>query len=74
MEQIVEMLGRHEERISNLEKWQEKQNGSIQKMEDKMQSLDEKIEERFNRTNNLLLTLLGGVCTSLILLVLQMGR
>jgi hypothetical protein len=63
MEQIVEMLGRHEERISNLEKWQEKQNGSLQRLETKVDNI-----------NKLLLTLLGGVCTSLILLVLQMGR
>jgi hypothetical protein len=63
MEQIVEMLGRHEERISNLEKWQEKQNGSLQRLEEKVDNI-----------NKLLLTLLGGVCTSLILLVLQMGR
>lgn len=63
MEQIVEMLGRHEERISNLEKWQEKQNDSLQRLEEKVDNI-----------NKLLLTLLGGVCTSLILLVLQMGR
>ena len=72
MAEIIETLGRHEERITALERWEEKQNGSIQKMEDKFQSLDEKIEERFNKINNLLLTLLGGVCTSLLLLVLNL--
>lgn len=49
-------------RVENLESWQVKQNGSLQRLEAKIDGV-----------NKLLLTLLGGVCTSLILLIVNLS-
>jgi len=56
---------RTEERVSALEEWQVKQNGTLQKLDGKM-----------DRHNQWLIGLMGGVIASLILLVvnLTMGR
>ena len=54
--------GRLEERVENLEAWQAKQNGSLQRMEAKMDKMQQ-----------WLIGLLGGVIASLILLLVNMS-
>ncbi len=49
-------------RVESLESWQVKQNGSLQRLEAKIDGV-----------NKLLLTLLGGVCTSFILLIVNLA-
>ncbi|MEW6661977.1 MAG: hypothetical protein ACOY9Y_09675 [Bacillota bacterium] len=58
-------VARHEERLEKVEEYQDKQNGSLQRLEAKMDSL-----------NKWLIGLLGGVITSLILLLvnISLGR
>ncbi len=57
--------GRLEERVSDLEEWQKKQNGSLQRLEAKM-----------DRIQQWLIGLLGGVTASLVLLLvnISLGR
>lgn len=59
-EEIVSTLSGHEQRLTNLEKWQEKQNGSLQRIEAKL--------DRF--TWWLVLTL-GGVTATLVSILLR---
>jgi prefoldin subunit 5 len=54
--------GRLEERVESLEAWQAKQNGSLQRLEEKM----DKIQQW-------LIGLLGGVIASLVLLLVNMS-
>ncbi len=54
-------LGIHEERLKNLEEWQAKQNGSLQRLEQKMDGI-----------YTWLIALMGGVATSLIMLILNL--
>lgn len=54
--------GRLEERVSSLEEWQSKQNGALQRLEEKMDNI-----------NKTLIGLMGGVITSLILLVINLA-
>jgi len=56
MEQ-VEILARHDERISDLEEWRTKQNGTIQKLYDK-------IDKLYMQQ----MTILGGIVVSIVLL------
>ena len=49
-------------RVENLERWQKRQNGSLQK-----------IEEKMDKIYMWLIGLMGGVITSLILLLVNMG-
>jgi len=56
MEQI-EILARHDERISDLEEWRTKQNGTIQKLYDK-------IDKLYMQQ----MTILGGIVVSIVLL------
>ena len=65
MEQIISMISRHEESIENLEKWQKRQNGALQK-------LDEKVDKLYSQQ----MTILGGVVVSIILLCINiiLGR
>jgi tetrahydromethanopterin S-methyltransferase subunit G len=55
-------VGRHEERLEKVEEYQERQNGSLQRLEEKMDAL-----------NKWLIGLLGGVITSLILLLINLS-
>lgn len=55
-------VARHEERLEKVEEYQDKQNGSLQRLEAKMDNL-----------NKWLIGLLGGVITSLILLLVNMS-
>ena len=54
--------GRLEERVSSLEEWQAKQNGALQRLEAKVDNI-----------NKTLIGLMGGVITSLILLVINLA-
>lgn len=63
MEQIAATLARHEERLDALEQYQSKQNGSLQRVEDKVDKL-------YSQQ----VALLGGVVTSLIILVFNLLR
>jgi len=58
MEDIVITVTRHDEQISSLKKWQKKQNGSLQV-----------IDEKLNRFYFWLIGLMGGMITSLVLLI-----
>jgi len=58
---IVGTLKRHEESISNLEKWQEKQNGKLEEVDDKLETI-----------KNMLIGTLLSVITSLLFLVLDL--
>ncbi|MBC7340941.1 MAG: hypothetical protein H5U02_00545 [Clostridia bacterium] len=64
MAEVRETLGRHEERLSDLEIWREKQNGKIDKLEDRL-------EAKIDRIYFWLIGLMGGMITSLILLITQ---
>jgi hypothetical protein len=59
------LLGKHDERLKKLEEWQSKQNGSLQKLEQKVDGI-----------YTWLIALMGGVITSLVMLVvnLMIGR
>lgn len=61
MEDIVATLARHDEHIEKLEEWQQKQNGSLQRLE-------EKVDKLYNQQ----LTLLGGIVASLLLLCINL--
>ncbi len=61
MQDIVAELARHGERLDALEDYQHRQNGSLQRLEDKV-----------DRLYSQQLALLGGVVTSLVILVLNL--
>lgn len=63
MEQIAATLARHEERIDALEQYQAKQNGSLQRLETKVDKL-------YSQQ----MALLGGMVTSLLILVFNLLR
>ncbi len=58
---IVATLQKHEESIENLERWQEKQNGKL-----------EQIEQKMDNIKNLLIGTLFSALTSLIFLALNL--
>lgn len=60
MEEIVERLVGVESRVISLEDWQNRQNGSLERLEAKVDGL-----------YKWLIGLMGGVITSLLLLVVQ---
>lgn len=60
MEEIVERLVGVESRVTSLEDWQNRQNGSLERLETKVDGL-----------YKWLIGLMGGVITSLLLLVVQ---
>lgn len=67
-EKVNEMaitLAKHDERICNLEEWQKKQNGSLQRLEQKVDGI-----------YSWLIGLMGGIVTALIMLAinLMLGR
>jgi len=70
MEEVITILAEHSEKIRNLEMWQEKQNGSLQKVEGRM----EKIEGKIDRIYIQLIGVMGGVIASLFLLITQILR
>jgi len=59
-------VARHEERLEKVEEYQDKQNGSLQRLEEKM-------DTKLDALNKWLIGLLGGVITSLILLLVNMS-
>ncbi len=63
MEQIAATLARHEERIDALEQYQAKQNGSLQRLE-------AKVDKLYSQQ----MALLGGMVTSLLILVFNLLR
>lgn len=60
MENIVRTTSAHEERLKSLENYQKKQNGHL-----------EKIDKKLDTMHGWLLKLLGGAIVSLILLLLR---
>lgn len=54
-------IAKHSERLNKLEEWQAKQNGSLQRMEQKIDGI-----------YTWLIGLMGGVITSLIILVVSL--
>lgn len=63
-DRIVDIIGtlkRHEESIENLERWQEKQNGTL-----------EEIEKKLDHLKNLLIGTLFSVLTSMLFLLLNL--
>jgi len=61
---IVGTLKRHEESISNLEKWQEKHNGKL-----------DEIEKKLEYIKNLLIATLFSIISSLIMFIIStLGR
>lgn len=62
MIEIAERLAATEHDVQALKDWQQKQNGSLQRLEEKMDSIQK-----------WLIGLLGGVITSLILLIVNMS-
>lgn len=60
MAEVQELLGRHTERIADLEAWQEKQNGKL-----------DRLETKIDRIYLWLIGLMGGVVSSLLLLLAQ---
>lgn len=58
---VIATLRRHEESIENLERWQEKQNGKL-----------EQIEQKMDNIKNLLIGTLFSALTSLIFLALNL--
>ncbi len=73
MEQIAAALAEHGESIKNLQGWQKRQNGGLLKIEEKIDRMDEKFNERFNSLYFWLVGLMGGVIASLFLLVTKGG-
>lgn len=69
-EEVISMLAEHSEKIRNLEMWQEKQNGSLQRVEGRV----EKIEGKVDKIYAWLIGVMGGVITSLFLLITQILR
>jgi uncharacterized coiled-coil protein SlyX len=64
MNDMEVLLGKHDERLKKLEEWQAKQNGSLQRLEAKVDGI-----------YTWLIGLMGGVIASLIMLVLNyVGR
>ncbi len=57
------ILAKHEERINKLEEWQSKQNGSLLRLEQKVEGI-----------YSWLIGLMGGMIVSLILLVVNMVK
>lgn len=58
---IIATIKRHEESIENLERWQEKQNGKL-----------EQIEQKMDNIKNLLIGTLFSALTSLIFLIMNL--
>lgn len=67
--EIISSLAEHTESIKNLEGWQKRQNGSLLKIEEKLDWMNEKFDQRFNSLYFWLVGLMGGVIASLILLI-----
>jgi len=57
------LLGKHDERLKKLEEWQSKQNGSLLRLEQKVEGI-----------YSWLIGLMGGMIVSLILLVVNMVK
>jgi hypothetical protein len=55
-EEVASIVARHDVEIANLKGWQKKQNGTLTRVEEKVDALDEKVDSRFNQ---LLYWLLG---------------
>jgi len=72
MEDVATLLARHDEKIEALEMWQQKQNGSLQRLEDRVTKLHEHQEERFRSIESWLRQIMGGLIVSLLLLVLDL--
>jgi len=58
---VIATLRRHEESIENLEQWQAKQNGKLDEIEKKLESI-----------KNLLIATLFSIISSLIIFILNM--
>lgn len=56
------VLAKHDERLQKLEEWQAKQNGSLQRLEQKMDGL-----------HMWVIGLMGGIIASLILLIVNIA-
>lgn len=67
MEEIVEVLIRHDAVIENLVSWQREQNGILTRLEEKVDGVNRSVGERLERLYLALLGLLGGVVASLLL-------
>lgn len=61
MEQIAATFARHDERIEKLEEWQKRQNGTLDK-------LNEKVDKLYTQQ----MTVLGGIVVSIVLLCANM--
>jgi tetrahydromethanopterin S-methyltransferase subunit G len=59
-------------RVQSLEEYEDKQNGSLQRMEQKIEELRGDVSDRLNRLQWWLIGLLGSAVVSLILLIVNM--
>ncbi len=65
----LEMCGRHEEAIRRLDGWQKEQNGSILRVEAKVDAVEAKIDGQ----RTWLIALLGGLVVDLLTRLLSVG-
>lgn len=63
MHEVEVALGRLDERVHNLEGWQKTQNGTLQRLEERM----DRIEARLNYMGWGIATTLGGVLVDILL-------
>ena len=75
----LDNIARLEERVDNLENWQDKQNGSLLRLEDKFDKFGEKLNELNGKldkeTKSILMWLvglLGGIIASMILFAIDL--
>ena len=59
-----------EARVRNLEGWQDKQNGSIHQVNEKVDKINDKFDAKFDRLQYWLLGIAGGVALQLLILIL----
>lgn len=66
-------VARHSERIDNLERWQRTQNGELRRMAERLEKLDEKLDQQTQSVRTWLIALLTSALLSVALLALNLA-
>ena len=70
----LDNIARLEERVDNLENWQDKQNGSLLRLEEKLNDFNKEISNDIKSLHLWLIGLLGSTIVTLIALILNLVK
>jgi len=74
MDQTSIAVAKLEERVANLEDWQNKQNGYLSKLDEKIEKLGEELHKGYYSIQSWLIGVLGGIIVSLVVLILNLVK